>query len=148
MYIYFLTILYYIELWICVQPYCNCIIRILYTILYYVLVPICVQPYFLYYVVNLKQILRALAAPTQLVLATASCRLLTLTSQWRRSCYHCPPSTVNPPAMPRPHWVHPTDKACQACPSKPFLTNIPIAVRFIYAYNTFSKRHAKPIPVR
>ena len=72
----------------------------------------------------MTQILRALVSLTQLVPATASCWPLTLKSQFlcSRSCR--PPSTVNPHAMPCPHWVHPTNQSFQASPSKPFVNQL------------------------
>ena len=68
----------------------------------------------------LTQTLCALAAPTQLVAATDSPRPPPLKSQWWRSNFICPPSIVNLSTLPYLNQVHPTDQACQACPSKPF----------------------------
>ena len=76
---------------------------------------------YLFYLAALTQILNDLAAPTQLVPATASCGPPPLNIQWWHSCSGRPPSTIYLPALPCPHWVHTTDKSFQACPSKPLL---------------------------
>ena len=46
-YVFFILFCTTLEVRICVQPWYNCIVHILYTILYYVLVPICVQYIFI-----------------------------------------------------------------------------------------------------
>ena len=51
-----------------------------------------------------------------------------LKSQWWSSCSGRPPSTINTPIVPCPHWFNPTDQACQSCSYKPFLNNTPSAV--------------------
>ena len=112
----------------------------------YISSDLCVA-YFCYFAA-LTQILHSLVAPTQLVSATASCWTLPLKIQWWRSCSGQPPSTLDPPSLPFPHWFHPTYQACQACPYKPFLTNTPSAVILTCPSNQFLNRHAKPIPVR
>ena len=83
----------------------------------------CLCAAYLYYFSALTQIICSLAAPKQLVTATASRRPPLLNSHWWRSSYSCPPSTVDPLALPCPHRVHPTDQACQAFPSKPFFNH-------------------------
>ena len=75
---------------------------------------------YLYYYDDLKQTLQTLVALTQLVAATYYGRPLPLKSQGWLSCSAHLPSTVNPPALPCLHWVHPTNQDWQACPSKPF----------------------------
>ena len=82
------------------------------------LVPIFVQP--LYYFSALKTIFCALAAPTQLVQVTVSCRPPPLKSQWWRSHSGRLPLTVNLPALPCPHRLHLTNQSWQSFPSKPF----------------------------
>ena len=84
----------------------------------YISSDLCVA-YFCYFAA-LTQILHSLVAPTQLVSATASCWTLPLKIQWWRSCSGQPPSTLDPPSLPFPHWFHPTYQAFQACPYKPF----------------------------
>ena len=78
---------------------------------------------YLYYYASMTQTPRALAEPPQLVESTSSHRPRLAAPQEKcwRSCSGRPPSTVNPLALPYPHLVHPTDQACQYCPSKPFL---------------------------
>ena len=97
------------------------------TILSYVFFVLRVSSYlcaaYLYYSAAMTQILRALAAPTQLVPDTAFCCPMSLKSQWWRSHSGRPPSTVDLPTLTCPHQVHPTGQAIQACPSKPFFND-------------------------
>ena len=88
--------------------------------LYYLVLRVSLCAVYLYYSAALTQILRALASTTQFVPSTASCCPPPIKRLWWRSLSVQPPSTINPPAMPCPHRVHPTDKACQTWPSKPF----------------------------
>ena len=53
--------------------------------------------------------------------ATASHHLPPINIQWWRSRSVRPPSTVDPPVLPCPYQLHPTNQSCQACPSRPFL---------------------------
>ena len=60
--------------------------------------------------------LHALTTPTELVAATAYRHPTFINIQWWRSCSVHTLSTVDPPALPCPHRVHPTNQALQTCP--------------------------------
>ena len=127
--LYCLYYLYYLVLR-CSSDLCAAIVQLYRTYyLYYLLLRVSsyLSAAYLYYFDALTQIIRALAAPTKLVPANASCHPPPLKSQWWRSCSARLPSTVDLPVLPCPHRVHLTSQDFQACPSKPFLTNKQIA---------------------